>query len=50
MVEKGEIATFKQYHLFPQCFPTTFFFSVLKQPYMEERVTGSCLPGFEKCF
>ena len=27
---KGEIAYFQQFHLFPQCFPKAFFFSVLK--------------------
>ena len=28
IVEKGEIAKFEQFHLFPQCFPETFFFYV----------------------
>ena len=28
--EKGEIAHFEQFHVFPQCFPTAFFFHVLK--------------------
>ena len=28
IVEKGEIAHFEQFHLFPQCFPETFFYSV----------------------
>ena len=37
-MEKGEIAHFKQFHLFPQCFPKDFFFIELKQVYMEERV------------
>ena len=32
MVEKGEIAHF------PQCFPKSFFFSVLNSENMEERV------------
>ena len=35
--EKGEIAHFEQFHLFPQCFPKAFFFSVLKYVSMEER-------------
>ena len=30
IVEKGEIAHFEQFHLFPQCFPKGFFFNVLK--------------------
>ena len=30
IVEKGEIAHFEQFHLFPQCFPKAFSFSVLK--------------------
>ena len=30
IVEKGEIAHFEQFHLFPQCFPKAFFFIVLK--------------------
>ena len=30
IVEKGEIAHFEQFHLFPQCFRKAFFFSVLK--------------------
>ena len=38
IVEKGEIARFKQFHHLPQCFPKAFFFSVLKQVYLEERV------------
>ena len=38
IVEKGEIAHFEQFHLFPQCFPKAFIFSVLKWVYMEERV------------
>ena len=37
-MEKGEIAHFEQFHLFPQCFPEVFFFDVLKRVYMEERV------------
>ena len=37
IVEKGEIAHFEQFHLFPQCFPKAFFFSVLKPVCMEER-------------
>ena len=28
IVENGEIAHFEQFHLFPQCFPKAFFFSV----------------------
>ena len=38
IVEKGEIANFEQFHLFPQCFPKAFFFNVLKRVYMKERV------------
>ena len=30
IVEKGEIAHFEQFHLFPQCFPKVFLFKVLK--------------------
>ena len=30
IVEKGEIALFEQFHLFPQCFPKAFFLNVLK--------------------
>ena len=30
IAEKGEIANFEQFHLFPQCFPKAFLFSVLK--------------------
>ena len=38
-MEKGEIAHFEQFHLFPQCFPNkSFFLSVLKRVYMEKRV------------
>ena len=37
-MEKGDIAHFEQFHLFPQCFPTFFFFNVLNRVYMEERV------------
>ena len=42
-MEKGEIAHFEQFHLFPQCFPKPFFFNVLKSVhvYMEERVNAS---------
>ena len=40
-MEKGNIAHFEQFHLFPQCFPKGLFFSVLKQVYMEERVNSS---------
>ena len=36
IVEKGEIANFEQFHLFPQCFPKAFLFNVLKLVYMEE--------------
>ena len=36
--KKGEIAHFEQFHLFPQCFPKVFFFSVLKRVCMEKRV------------
>ena len=39
IVEKGEIAQNEQFHLFPQCFPKAFFFSVLKCVHMEERVS-----------
>ena len=35
IVEKGEIAHFEQFHLFPQCFPKAFFYIVLKWVYME---------------
>ena len=42
IVEIGEIAHFEQFHLFPQCFPKAFFFSVLKRVYMEERVKSLC--------
>ena len=38
IVEKGEIAHFEQFHLFPQCFPKAFFFYVLKLVYTEEMV------------
>ena len=31
IVEKGEIAHFEQFHLFTQCVPIAFFFSVLKE-------------------
>ena len=41
IVEKGEIAQFEQFHLFPQSLPKAFFFIVLKQVYMEERVNQS---------
>ena len=37
-MEKGEIAQFEQFHLFPLCFPKAFFFNVLKWVYMEENV------------
>ena len=30
MVEKGEIAHFEQFHLFPQCFPEPFFLQCVK--------------------
>ena len=30
IVEKGEIAHFEQFHLFPQCFPKAFFLHVSK--------------------
>ena len=30
IVEKGEIAHFEQFHLFPQCSPKAFFLNVLK--------------------
>ena len=33
-MEKGEIALFQQFHLFPKCFPKVFFFfSVLMSIY-----------------
>ena len=38
MVDKGEIAHFEQFHLFPQCFPKAIFFSVVKRVYMEGTV------------
>ena len=31
IVEKGEIAHFEKFHLFPQCFLAAFFFNVLKR-------------------
>ena len=37
-VEKGEIAHFEQFHLFPQCFPEAFYINVLKRVYIEGRV------------
>ena len=37
-MEKGEIAQNEQFQLFPPCFPKAFFFNVLKQVCMEERV------------
>ena len=40
-MEKGEIANFEQFHLFPQCFPKAFFFNVSKRVYMEEKVNIS---------
>ena len=30
IVEKGEMAPFEHFHLFPQCFPKAFFFNALK--------------------
>ena len=36
-MEKGEIAPFEQFHLFPQCFPIAFFFTVSKRVYMKGR-------------
>ena len=30
IMEKGETVHFEQFHLFPQCLPTAFFFKVLK--------------------
>ena len=30
-MEKGEIAHFKQFHLFPHCFPKAFLFNVLNE-------------------
>ena len=38
IVEQGEITHFEQFHLFPQCFPKVFFFSVLNWVYMDEKV------------
>ena len=38
IVEKGDIAHFEQFHLFPQCFPKAFFFNMLKCVYMVEIV------------
>ena len=43
-MEKSEIAHSEQFHLFPQFFPKTFFFNVLKWVYMEVRVS----PSFHK--
>ena len=37
ILEKGEIAHFEQFHLFPQYFPKPFFFNVFKWLQMEER-------------
>ena len=37
IAEKGEIAYFEKFHLFPECFLETFFFNVLKWVYMEDR-------------
>ena len=34
IVEKGEIAHFEQFHLFPQCFPNTFISNALKWVYI----------------
>ena len=45
IVEKGEIAHFEQFHLFPQCFPKGFLFNVLKLVHMEKRVKGSLRLG-----
>ena len=30
IVDKGEIANFEQFHLFPQCFPKAFYAPILK--------------------
>ena len=35
IVEKGEIAHFEQFYLFPQCFHKAFLFKVLKCAYTE---------------
>ena len=40
ILEKGEIAHFEQFHLFPQFFP--YFFIVLKWVYMEEGLKPFC--------
>ena len=32
IVEKGEIAHFEQFHLFPHCFPNVFFFFFFFSP------------------
>ena len=34
IVEKGEIAHFEQFRLFPQCFPKAFFSSMYKNEYI----------------
>ena len=36
IVGKGEIAHFEQFHLFPRCFPKTFFFNVLEWVYVRD--------------
>ena len=44
-MEKGEIAHFEQFHLFPQCFSKAFFFNVLKRVYMGKGFKQLC--GYE---
>ena len=43
IMEKGKIAHFEQFHLFPQCFLRDFFFNVLNWVYMEESVKFASL-------
>ena len=47
IVEKGEIAHFEQFHLFPQCFPKAFFFNVFKVP-KAPNYKGVCLQNTSK--
>ena len=41
MAEKCEIAHFKQFQLFPKCFPEAFLFNLLKLVYVDEKVKPS---------
>ena len=40
IVEKGEIAHFEQFHLFPQCYPKALFFNALKGVCIEKSLNG----------